>query len=272
MRIEKIILDKAHNSDVTAYLTEDYHIDGEKSVAPAVIICPGGGWFSLSEREGEPVALAFVNQGFQAFVFHYGVEEVNNKKAQIVTDAISDLDKAVQIIQERYQEFRVDRNRMVLLGFSAGGQLAALYGNQHFSGIKAVVLCYPLCDMESVIRYMKSKDIVEDDRKILEKAYSICGNDTSPIQFVNPNTPPTFIWHTANDTLLPVENTLHYAQKLAENGIPFELHVYEKGAHGLSLGKKHSACTKKETNSYCAQWFEALLAWMKERNITDEED
>lgn len=261
MKIIQTKLGSSNGGYLTSYQADDYRCDGLSQKHPAVIICPGGGWFTLSEREGEPVAMEFLQRGFQPNVLHYSLE---------IEQALSDMDEAVDYLKNHSEMLDIDPEQMILLGFSAGGQLAALYGNRYLTGIKAVVLCYSLCDMKSVLNYVEGDEITRQNKNILKTVVTVVDETTDPIRYVNENTPPTFLWHTADDELLPVRNTMKYAIRLSEQNIPFELHIYEHGVHGISLGKPSTAAKASEINSHCAQWFEAMMHWFTERKIVHE--
>lgn len=287
MRIEKYNLSGKYHADVTAYLHENYRVDGKNRWCPAVLICPGGGFFSLSEREGEPVAAAFLNKGFQAFVLHYKIGNPENKITNILNDALTDCARAVRLLKEHAEELGIDPERILMLGFSAGAYLTAMYGSRWKEAglaekagttaqqlkIRAAALCYPLCDYEGMSSY--EKECPPETRELLLRAnLCLCGEENplqemrkkyNPLNYVGRDTVPTFLWHTSEDEMIPAVNSLSYAIKLLEHQVPYELHIFDGGVHGMSLALPHTAAKKEEIDGHCAAWFELLMKWLKER-------
>ncbi len=287
MKIEKYNLNEKHHTKITAYLHESYRVYGKRERHPAVLICPGGGFFSLSEREGEPVAAAFLNQGFQAFVLHYQIGNPENKVTNILKDALADCARAVRLIKEQADELDIDPERILMLGFSAGAYLTAMYGSRWKEAwliekagataqqlkIGAAALCYPLCDYERMSCY--EEECPPETRELLLKAnLCLCGEEIpleetrkkySPVNYVGKDTVPTFLWHTSEDEVIPAVNSLSYAITLSEQQVPYELHIFDGGVHGMSLALPHTAAKKEEIDGHCAAWFELLMKWLKER-------
>lgn len=225
---------------------------------PAVVICPGGGYHFRSFREDEPVALQFLAQGLNAFVVEYRVAPDRFPKPQ------QDAGAAVAYVRQHAEEFRTDPDCVALLGFSAGGHLAASVGVMN--GFEAVwseigltwrqvrpdvlVLCYPVitagpyAHRGSIVNLSGSEDTAAQERFSLEK-------------LVSAQTPPAFLWHTWTDGAVPVLNTLLFASALAEHHVPAEVHIYPEGVHGLSLGNEQTCDPKKSPalmNADIADW------------------
>ena len=291
MQIIKHVLDAGMKTDLTAYLADDYTVIGEKERRPAVLICPGGAFLNLAEREGEPVALAFLNQGIQAFVLHYTLGDPERGVADILRLALNDYARAVRWIREQAEEWNIDVERLFIMGFSAGAYLTAMFGNRwqekwlaEIAGvtgkasnglIRAAILCYPMCDLGIMGEFLAREDCIPDVKALFEQAnVALCGEAHpsrekmvrySPISYVHGNTPATFIWHTEDDELVPVANSLAYAAELSRNGVPFELHVFDGGVHGLALATSQTAAKPEESNEHCAAWFEIMIKWLRER-------
>ena len=207
---------------------------------PAVLICPGGGYTFVSPREGEPIALRFAAAGICAFVLEYSVAPARFPQALCETLT------AMAYIRENAERFCLDPNRIALCGFSAGGHLAAsaaVFWNHPMVAPylkktgdvlrpNALVLAYPVIINEGPCHRDSFKALLGEDGCRDPKMLEL----TSLEKQVNEDTPPTFIWHTAEDAAVPVQNSLAFGAALADRHIPLELHIYRRGPHGLSLG------------------------------------
>ncbi|MEM1644626.1 MAG: alpha/beta hydrolase [Ignisphaera sp.] len=253
---------------------------------PAVIICPGGSFLYTSDREAEPVAMKFLSKGFHSFVLRYTTADMRVKK--VYPDIIYDLANAVITVRRKADEWGVDVNKIAIIGFSAGGALAALYSvNWHRNWLSeslnvpkemlkpnAVILAYP-AGLDYVSMYEALKKRGNTDLNVFHRIISpLLGSDdisieklreVSAVNYVDANTPPTFIWSTADDSIVPVESILTYVNTLAEKGIQFELHIFDKGVHGLSLADKTTARTPEQINPYVAKWVELALNWLNKQ-------
>jgi acetyl esterase/lipase len=233
----------------------------------AVLICPGGGYEFVSDRESEPIALAFLAEGFNAFVLTYEVAP-----AIMHPQPLLDVSRAMCIIRENAEKWHTDAQKIAVCGFSAGGHLAASLGvfwaEQYIRDAlhipyglnkpNALILCYP------VITSLK-------DKAHRGSFYNLLGeNQTEDVyarlsleKHVSSKTPPSFIWHTFDDTCVPVENSLLFAQSLKENDISFELHIFPQGNHGLSLADERTGNSDNMINEHVAKWFDLCVEWLK---------
>jgi len=260
----------ASRSDYQATLTA-YVLD-EKCAAPdfkrpTVVICPGGGYAMTSEREAEPVALQYLANGFNAFIVRYSCAPA------VFPTALLELAKAVQIIRERAEEWRVDTDKIIVSGFSAGGHLAAslcVFWDRDFVrealGVSSelikpngAVLCYPVitsgefAHRGSFGNALAEKEHDEDMLELL-----------SLEKQVSSSTPPTFLWHTWEDGSVPVENSIMYAQALRSNGIITEMHIYPHGGHGLSLANEETCAGRPELiMEECQDWIKKAVEWIR---------
>lgn len=214
---------------------ETYILYGEKR--PLIVIFPGGGYGMVSEREAERIATAYNAAGFHAAVVYYCVEPHRHPLP------IYNAARALEILRERSDEWNIDKDKIVVCGFSAGGHLAAslcclwndpeLFGNdtEKNSSHKpnAAVLSYPVITSGDHAHKDSFRNLIgtDDETNALYTKLSL-------EKQVNNAVPPTFLWHTYEDMCVPVENSLMYANKLRENGVPFEMHIFDKGEHGLS--------------------------------------
>lgn len=242
-------------------VVEGYLLDGSfngetRGPFPAVLICPGGGYAFVSDREGEPVALRCNAEGFHAFVLRYTVAPQAEYPTALVQAA-----KAMAMIRRHADEWNLKADQVAVCGFSAGGHLAGslsvLWDSPTVKEAlqsgdcprpDAQILCYPV---------ITSGEFAHKDsfRNLLGTQYSEqAAQELSLERLVRFDTPPAFLWHTVSDDAVPVENSMLYAAALRKSGVPFELHLYEKGRHGLSL----CDLTTGEEAPDCASW--VLLA------------
>ncbi|MEM4512900.1 MAG: alpha/beta hydrolase [Ignisphaera sp.] len=250
---------------------------------PAVIICPGGSFLYTSDREAEPVAMAFLSKGYHAFVLRYTTTDMGVKK--VYPDIIYDLANALTLIRHNTNEWGIDPDKIAIIGFSAGGALAALYSvNWHRDWLSsshnvskenlkpnAVILAYPAA-LDYITMYealkKRSGSAVEVFHRIISALLGAADipveklKEVSAVYHVDQNTPPTFIWSTADDSIVPVESIITYVKALVEKGVPFELHIFDKGVHGLSLANRTTARNPEQINLYVSKWVELALNWL----------
>lgn len=250
---------------------------GEKK--PAVIVCPGGAYQFLSDKEAEPIALKYNSEGFHSFVFcyHVGLDAYTRQP-----QPIKDLAKAVLYIKNHAEEWEVDPDKISICGFSAGGHLCAMYASlwkekwlseplgceKKDLQISAAVLAYPMADT-LLVEKMRREHPTElmNLTNIAMTGTENPDIDTtkkySPLTYVNKETVPCFIWSTFQDELLDVRNSLHFGEKLREFQIPFELHVYEEGKHGLALACEATDCEKQDKERTAKEWFYDMIRFLK---------
>lgn len=232
---------------------------------PAVIVCPGGGYEYRSAREGEPIALSFAAAGFCAAVLHYSAGE-----AKFPT-ALLELASATALLRSRADEWNIDPDKIFVCGCSAGGHLCASLGtlwNRDFVkdalGYKCgehrpngMILCYPVITSGEKAHRPSFETLLgenSDNAELLELV--------SAEKQVSCDTPPTFLWHTFTDDVVPVENSLLMAAALAAHSIPFELHVFPSGPHGLALANSLTACGNPDyIVPECQSWTDMAVRW-----------
>ena len=243
-----------------------YLIDGnptETEVRPAILVCPGGGYAHVSAREGERVALAYNAAGFHTFILDYCV------KPHIHPLPLLNVAESMKLIRENAKEWNVDSEKIAVCGFSAGGHLAAsistMWDNKsvfpfdtednriHRPNLS--ILCYPVITSgEHAHRGSFINLSGSETENELWKMYSLENQ-------VDENTPPAFIWHTYEDAGVPVENSLLYANSLRKYNIPFEMHIYPDGPHGMSRVSDETYWkVPKFTREY--PWIEQSIEWL----------
>ena len=218
---------------------------------PMVIVVPGGAYAYCSDREAEAVAVKFLAEGIHAAVLRFSVAPNRFPAAAL------ELAWSLQYCRAHAAEWHVRPDAISVCGFSAGGHLAGTLGTlwqepvfQHVLGDgpswrpDSQILCYPVLTLGEFTHEGSRENLLgapEDPDNQLEKVEAL-----SLETRVSASTPPTFLWHTAEDGAVPVENSLMYAAACRRNGVPFELHIFEQGGHGLSTCQEITANQEKE--------------------------
>lgn len=273
MRIETIELPRQDYGDraatLAAYVQDNIPAQAGRE-RPAVVICPGGGYHMCSEREGEPIALAFVAHGYQAFVLDYTVLDTGDgaQGMELIDYALRDLANAVALVRERAEDWAVDADRIALAGFSAGGHLCAVYSavsrDWKFAldmgktcgdiAVCAQILGYPVIDFAC--------GWPGDD--IYARALTCNPEFAAAQSLVDRDTPRTFIWHTADDGFVPVRNTLVYVDALVRAEVDFDCHIFHHGRHGLSLASDQTGADEEHVDKHVARWLDMAVEWLQE--------
>ncbi len=228
---------------------------------PVMIVCPGGGYGMVSQREGIPVAKKYYNAGYSCFVLTYSVGEDARGFSPL-----RQLAATVAHIRSHAQELHIDPEKIAVIGFSAGGHLACslgvLYDDPRFLSVwgreenirpNAMVLCYPVITADEDT-HPGSIHNVSGGAAVGSPEYTYWGLNSH----VDENTPPVFLWHTAADNCVPVENSLKMASALSRAKVPFELHIFPEGYHGMSV------CSREvdTPHPYNARWVDMSIAWL----------
>ena len=245
-------------------------------VRPAIVVIAGGGYSGICEREGEPIALAYFGKGFNVFTLEYSCFP-NVYPRQLIEGCM-----AVAYVKDNAEIFGIDKNTVAVAGFSAGGHLAAmtatlfaendvkqaLSSKSALARPDAVILGYPVITSGEFANTYSILNLTGNDSALFEKV--------SLEKRVTDGSSPAFIWATVNDDLVPSENAILYALSCKRNGVPFELHLYEDGRHGLGLANRETATpegrvldsTQEEyIRPDIATWFDMSLFWLEKKGF-----
>ncbi len=240
MKIQTVKLSGGEKVTLTAYILDSSKEMSNMLKKRAVLICPGGAYRFCSDREAEPVAMAFLAQGYNAFVLRYSL----GKGASKFPRPLNDAEEALELIRKNADEWCIYEDKIAVIGFSAGGHLAAALSTMGRVRPNAAILGYP-CILDT------SSDVLAEPIPSLEKE-------------VDDKTPPTFIFSASNDTSVPIENSLEYASALDRYKIPFEMHIFQNGGHGFSIATKvvFSNEDSLKANAYTKRWLKMCFDWL----------
>ena len=231
-----------------------YLADSASASGAAMVILPGGGYGGLAPHEGKGYADWLVTNGISCFVVKYRLGSHGYRHPRMLEDAA----RAVRLVRARADGWRIDPKRVGIMGSSAGGHLASTVLTHFDAGqpdaADAVerqssrpdlgILCYPVISMGPNTHGGSKNNLLGKDPD--PELVKLLSNELQ----VTKETPPCFIWHTWEDKAVKVENSLDFAAALQKAGVPFDLHVYQHGAHGLGLGKNHP-------------WAQDCVFWLK---------
>lgn len=238
MKCETIWLNKEKEVSLTVYIQPAAGEFRNIKKRPMVLVIPGGAYVMCSDREADPVALVYSQAGFQTAVLRYSVGE---KAAW--PQPLLDYEQAMQYIEEHAEDWEVDTDRIAVIGFSAGGHLAGCAATMAKHRPAAAILGYSLLKGEDVQQFLSSAPDV--------------------VSAVDETTPPSFLFATASDDVVPVANTIAYSQAMARHGRPFECHIYSFGPHGFSTADT-SVQYGMPISERCAHWPSDSVAWLRE--------
>ncbi len=242
---------------------------GATPTGAAIVICPGGGYHHLAPHEGHDYALWLTQHGITAFVLRYRLGADGYRHPAMLEDAT----RAVRLVRARAAEWRLDVTRVGIMGSSAGGHLAATllthWDTGHADAVDPIdretsrpdlgILCYPVISMDAWTHAGSKQNLLGDHPPA--ELVDLLSNE----RHVTPQTPPCFIWHTWDDPAVKVEHSLAFAAALRSQGVPFDLHIYQHGRHGLGLG---DAPPFRQAHL----WANNLQVWLQLHRFVDAAD
>ncbi len=235
-----------------------YQPPADTATGAAIVVCPGGGYGRLADHEGHAIAVWLNHLGITAAVLKYRLGPKYHHPAML-----NDAARAIRTLRARAREWKLDPARIGIMGFSAGGHLTSTAAT-HFddgdptaadpiervsSRPDAAILCYPVITLTEPYLHRGSRDNLlgkNPDSALIE----LLSNEKQ----VTAKTPPVFLFHTADDSAVPVENSLMFAAACRQNKVPVELHVYESGRHGVGLAQDNPALKS---------WPDMLANWLR---------
>jgi acetyl esterase/lipase len=236
-----------------------YFAPAGKATGASIVICPGGGYFSLAPHEGFHYALWLNEQGIAGFVLKYRLGSGGYRHPAMMQD----VQRAIRYVRANAEKWKLDPNRIGVMGSSAGGHLAATALTHFDAGEQGAadpidrvssrpnlgILCYPVITMGADTHIGSKQNLLGD--KPDPGLVALLSNEKQ----VTRDTPPVFLFHTFEDPTVKVENTLEFAAALRRSGVPFALHIYTKGNHGMGLGSAQwDPGNRHEWTTECALW------------------
>lgn len=233
MIIEKIYLDEHKRSFLTAYIQSPSPEMAHIVKRPAILILPGGGYQHVSNREGEVVALSYLKEGYQCIVLNYSLVHESP-----FPQPLKDAENALLEIKNKAADWHLDPDKIAVIGFSAGGHLATWLATAGKVRPNALIAGYPA--------YFPLPEIDYD----------------VPLPSVDEKSPEAFFFHTYEDGFVKVKNSLFIAEQYDKHNIPFELHVFRNGHHGMSLGNRLVQTDNMKPDSHYAKWLDLSIEWL----------
>lgn len=234
---------------------------------PVILMCPGGGYEMTSDREAEPMAMRFLAMGYHVAILRYSVSPARYPVA------LQQVAESVLYLKNHAEEYHIDPEKIVVQGCSAGGHLAANYGvawnspfltklmgmekNPEQLRVASLLLCYPVITSGEKSHEGSFRNLLGDQYEEKKAELSLENQVTS-------DTPPTFLWHTATDDTVPVENSLYFFQSCLQQGVSAELHIYPVGGHGLSLANEETCRANGiGVQKECQSWINLAQTWLE---------
>lgn len=253
---------KIGNALLRTYVLSNYEgLDPNRRRA-FILICPGGGYHFCSEREAEAIAIRFNSLSYNCAVLYYTCNPVEegHREDGIFPEPQEELARAVAWVRCNADELNTNPDKIAVLGFSAGGHLAASLGvfwpeYGTMSRPNALVLCYSVITSGELAHRGSIDNLIGNRRQLLEKV--------SLEKQVTPDTPPTFLWATRTDPSVPYQNSTMFAEALERCGVRNEIRLYDSGSHGLSLGTREVMKPEKPFKPIATDWPEKADAFLQ---------
>lgn len=258
------IITQSLASDSAAYL-QGYLRQGDSATYPAMIIVPGGSYTHIPEQQAEDLALAWSARGYQAFFLRYSFVA---EKKPLLPAPVVELAQSVAVIRQNAAAWQIDADQINVAGFSVGGHIVALFNDlwhdaqiNQLAGTRpeqvkphAVILGYPV---------ISPKLGFPTDQEMLA-SWTDDPNSIAADERVNDRNVPTFIWVTAADPLVPVQNAMSYAQASLAHHVDTDLHIFHHGSHGLALANHVTAWKPGTSLPHVAHWLDLAEEWLNE--------
>ncbi|XOQ14301.1 MAG: Alpha/beta hydrolase [Shouchella clausii] len=264
---------------------------------PAIVVCPGGGYMLSAIKEGEAVATRFLAKGYHTFVLRYSTyfkeRMVNNEvpplnEKSYYPGPLVELMESIRIIKENAEEWYVDPDNIFVLGFSAGGHMAASLGvrwdedsllkkfqegiNPSLFKPKGILLCYPAVEVENSKENLLKHENLGTKRQG-EFFYPAIFGNANPTKrqieylniknYIREDMPPVFLWHTYDDEITSSKDSTEFIYELIENNVHCEFHLFAHGKHGLALSDETYANSENDINKEVSEWVHLADNWMK---------
>lgn len=237
--------------EATFYFTKKSKELGYRN-RPVVVVCPGGGYSILNEREGDAVALRYQSYGIQGVVLNYSVGRGS------YLNAVDELRNLILYLRTNSRELDINPNKIIICGFSAGAHLGlSVASDDEMTRPNGIICCYPVVSADKKICHDESIN------NAMACAY-VTREQLSMELTVNKKWPPVFVWHNVDDKEVSVSNSIYLMQALTRNGVSYESHIWPSGGHGLSLADETTARVEGQINYSCAKWFEYSIDWIKD--------
>jgi acetyl esterase/lipase len=244
-----------------------YSPRAESATGAAIVVCPGGGYGGLAPHEGQDYAQYLNLHGIAAFVLKYRLGSHGYRHPRMLEDA----QRAIRLVRARAGEWNINPQRVGIMGSSAGGHLASTALTHFDAGLADSldpverqssrpdlgILCYPVITMGPNTHQGSKNNLLGADPS--PEVVVLLSNEKQ----VTRNTPPCFVWHTAEDKAVKVENSLDFAAALQKSGVPFDLHIYQQGRHGLGLNDKPPFANPHP-------WASDLVFWLKAQGFVKD--
>ena len=255
----------AHGTNATDIPTLTPYL-ATNSTGAAMVICPGGGYGMLAPHEGNDYALWLNQHGVSCFVLKYRLGSSGYRHPAMLNDAA----RALRWVRAHADDYKIDPHRIGIMGSSAGGHLASTLLTHFDAGdtnaADAIerqssrpdigILCYAVISMGEFTHQGSKENLLGKDPS--PELVKLLSNELQ----VTTNTPPCFIWTTFEDNVVPMENSMLFAEALRKNHVPFDLHIYQKGGHGMGLADKPPF-------AHVHPWVNDCLVWLKAQKFMD---
>ena len=282
MLIKTIELSEQYpGATLTTYVSDN---SAELKAPPrkAIVVCPGGGYRFLSDRESEPIVKAFLGAGLNAFLLRYTVGMKGDKYPENpgASDYAPQIEAALAMkhIRENAEEYHIDPDQIFIIGFSSGGHLAASTGILWKTAAVQKALGASLEEPTEIGKpngILLSYPVITSGEFAHKRSFFFLCNTKEPTEeellrfslekHVDETSAPLFVWHTFTDKTVPVQNSLLLANAYAEKGVPFEMHVFPEGSHGLSLANEETMSDKPHmVVPHVQGWVNLAIRWIKD--------